>query len=153
MMEGYYLCFASKNFYSAIYGISTDYNTQLDHVFYRGFCPTVNFYESYFSDHKPMLMTFSEGILLNDTHELPKYCLSQNIVHYNYTKVHDITPDVIIDHVTTPHPVPAINMVRNNEHTFTDAIRRTLADCINLQHIPIRPTDFTGARVTSTLLY
>ena len=77
-MEGYY--FASKNFYSAISGISTDYNiTQLDHVFYRGFCPTVNFYE-YFSDHKPMLMTFSEGILLNDTHELPKYCLSQNNV-------------------------------------------------------------------------
>ena len=53
-----FMYFASKNFCSAISGISTDYNTQLDHVFYRGFCPTVNFYESYFSDHKPMLMTF-----------------------------------------------------------------------------------------------
>ena len=148
-----FMYFASKNFYSAISGISTDYNTQLDHVFYRGFCPTVNFYESYFSDHKPMLITFSEGILHNDTHKLPKYCLSQNIVHYNSTKVHDISPDVIIDHVTIPPPVPAINMVRNNEHTFTDAMRRTLADSINLQHIPIRPTDFTGARVTSTPYY
>ena len=60
---------------------------------------------------------------------------------------------MIIDHVTTPPPVPAINMVRNNEHTFTDAMRRTLADSINLQHIPIWPTDFTGARVTSTRYY
>ena len=123
--------FASKNFCSAISGISTDINTQLDHVFKTSFCPTVNFYESYFSKHKPMLLTFSEEILLNDTHELPKYCLSQNIVHYN-TKVHDITPDVIIDHVTTPPPVPAINMVRNNENTFTDTMRRTLGDSINL---------------------
>ena len=40
--------FASKNLYSAISGISTDYSTPLDHVFYRGFCPTVNFYDSYF---------------------------------------------------------------------------------------------------------
>ena len=53
-------------------------------------------------NHKPMLMTVSEGILLIDTHELLKYCLSQNIVHYNNTKVHDITPDVIIDHVYYP---------------------------------------------------
>ena len=60
---------------------------------------------------------------------------------------------MIIDHVTIPPPVPAINMVRNNEHTFTDAMRRTLADSINLQHIPIRLTDFTGARVTSTRYY
>ena len=44
-------------------------------------------------------------------------------------------------------------MVRNNEHTFTDAISRILADSINLQHIPIRSTDFTGARVTSTRYY
>ena len=100
-----------------------------------------------------MLITFSEGILHNDTHKLPKYCLSKNIVHYNSTKVHDISPDVIIDHVTIPPLVPAINMVRNNEHTFTDAMRRTLADSINLQHIPIRPTDFTRARVISTQYY
>ena len=101
---------------------------------------------------KPMLMTFSEGILLNDTHELPKYCLSQNIVHYNNTKVDIFTPNVIIDHVTTPPPVPVINMVRIMS-TFTDAIRRTLAYSIKLQHIPLRPTDFTGARVTSTRYY
>ena len=74
-----FMYFASKNFYAAFSGISTNYNMQLDHVFYLGFCPTVNFYESYFSDHKPMLMTFSDGILLNDTHELLKYCLSQTL--------------------------------------------------------------------------
>ena len=66
-----FMYFASKNFYSTISGISTDYNTQLDHVFYKGFCPTVNFYESYFSDHKPMLITFSEGILHNDLTNFP----------------------------------------------------------------------------------
>ena len=32
-------------------------------------------------------------------------------------------------------------------------MRRSLANSINLQHIPIRPTDFTGARVTSTRYY
>ena len=30
---------------------------------------------------------------------------------------------------------------------------RTLADSINLQHIPMRPTDFTGVRVASTRYY
>ena len=38
-----YLTF--KNFHSGIHAMSTDYKTQLDHVFYRGVCPTVNFYE------------------------------------------------------------------------------------------------------------
>ena len=77
---------------------------------------------------------------------IPKYCSLQ-------PKAHDILPDVIIEHVTTPPPVLGINMVRNNVHTFNDAMRRTLADTINLQLIPILPTDFLGARVTSTRYY
>ena len=37
--------FASKDFYSAISGVSTNYNSQLDYAFYRGVYPTVHFYE------------------------------------------------------------------------------------------------------------
>ena len=43
--------------------------------------------------------------------------------------------------------------VWNNSHTFTDAMRRALAESINLQHLPIRLTDFTGATATSTRYY
>ena len=48
--------FASKDFSSAISGVSTNYNSQLDYAFYRGVYPSVHFYESYFSDYKAILI-------------------------------------------------------------------------------------------------
>ena len=51
--------FASKDFYSAISGVSTNYGSQLDYAFYRCLSPKVHFYESYFSDHKAMLIDLS----------------------------------------------------------------------------------------------
>ena len=32
-------------------------------------------------------------------------------------------------------------------------LRRALADNINLQHVPLRPTDFTGTRISPTQYY
>ena len=37
--------------------------------------------------------------------------------------------------------------------TLTDEMRRALANGINLQHLPIRSTDLTGATITSTRYY
>ena len=146
--------FASKDFHSAISGVSTNYNSQLDYAFYRGVNPTVNFYESYFSDHKAILIDLS---CLNKN--LLRSCLDKIVSSSNgdidntSICIHEAVQDVIIDRVNIPPPVPTINVVGNISRTLTDAMRRALADSINLQHLPIRSTDFTGASPTSTRYY
>ena len=67
--------------------------------------------------------------------------------------IHGTRQDVIVDHVNIPPPVPTNTVAENNSLTFTDAMRRALADSIKLQHLPIRLTDFTGATITSTGYY
>ena len=145
--------FASKDFYSGISGVSTNYSSQLDYAFYRGVRPTVHFYESYFSDHKAILidLSYSEKNFLGNC--LDKIVSSSNDdIDNKSICIHEIDQDVIIDQVNHPPPVPAIT-VENNSHTFTDEMRRALADSINLQHLPIKSTDFTGATITSTRYY
>ena len=46
---------------------------------------------------------------------------------------------------------PLTTYDKNNAFTF--AIRQSLAQCINLQGIPLRPTNSTGCRVSSTCYY
>ena len=45
-------------------GVSTDYGSQLDCVFTKNLTCSCGFYESYFSDHKPMLISL--GSVDND---------------------------------------------------------------------------------------
>ena len=49
-------------------------------------------------------------------------------------------PDVIVSHVSIPTPVlPPVTMY-DNANAFTFAMRQSLAQCINLQRIPLRLT-------------
>ena len=68
----------------------------------------------------------------------------------NIISIHDINQDVFIDQVTIPPIVPASTVVNNTSCTFTDAMRSALVHSINLHHLQIRPTNFTGANITST---
>ena len=52
-----------------------------------------------------------------------------------------------------PPPVPTTTVAGNTSRTLTDAMRRALADSINLQHLPLRSTHFAGATATSTGYY
>ena len=74
-------------------------------------------------------------------------------LHCNINTIHETCQNPIIDQVNLPPPVPTINVVENNSRTFTDAMRRALANSINLQHMPIRSTDLPGATITSTRYY
>ena len=58
--------------------------------------------------------------------------------------IHEAVQDVIIDRVNIPPPVPTINVVGNISRTLTNAMRRALADSINLEHLSIRSMDFTS---------
>ena len=146
--------FASKDFYSAISGVSTNYGSQLDYTFYRGVSPKVHFYESDFSDRRAMLIDLSYSKINLVDNRVDKILSSSNdATDNNFTPIHEINQDVIIDQVNNPLPVPVLTVVGNNSRSFTAAMRRTLADTINLQHLPIRPTDFTGATITSTRHY
>ena len=100
--ERYLISFASKDFSSAISGVSTNYNSQLDNAFYRGVYPTVHFYESYFNDHKAILIDLS--------------CVNKNLFvsssnansDNNSVCIHQTRQDVIIDRVNIPPPVPTM---------------------------------------------
>ena len=48
----------------ALSGVSTNYGSQLDCVFTKNLTCSCSFYESYFSDHKPMLISL--GTVVND---------------------------------------------------------------------------------------
>ena len=129
--------FASKDFYSGISGLSTNYNSQIDYAFYRGVRPTVHFYESYFSDHRTILIdsSFSEKNFLGNC--LDKIVSSSNDdINNRSICIHEIDQDVIIDQVNHPTPVPDIT-AENKIHKFTNKMLRALADSINLQHLQV----------------
>ena len=102
-----------------------------------------------------------QTILSHDTE-----CSSKNISQQSYphgtldivqipsdNKLSKVVPDVIIGDTYIPtHIVPPISM-SNNANTFTFVMRQSLAQSINLQRIPIRPTNFTGCRVSFTDYY
>ena len=41
----------------------------------------------------------------------------------------------------------------DNANAFTFAMRQSLAQCINLQMVPLRPTNYTGCRISATGYY
>ena len=103
--------FSLKHLYSAFSGVSTNYGAQLDYAFYRGLCPTVHFYESYFSDHKAVLIDLS-----NSERNLHPSChdgiisSSNGDTDNNIISIHNISQEVFIDQVNIPSPVPAITV-------------------------------------------
>ena len=148
--------FASQKLYPAVSELSTNYGTQLDCAFTKGLNSTFTFNESYFSDHKPLLIslklcaefhfpdTFSNLI---ESRSIPTDGTDSN-------SKFPIHSNVIIGKLIIPSPtIPTITIPGNISHTFTYPMRRALADSINLHHIPIRSTDFSGARITSTSYY
>ena len=60
--------------------------------------------------------------------------------------------DVIISHVCIPTVLPPVT-IYDNSNAFTFAMRHSLAQCINLQRIPLRPANYTGCRVSATRYY
>ena len=63
--------FSDKGMMLAISGVSTNYGSQLDCVFTNDVVCSCSYYESYFSDHNPMLITLGTvgnyGILPHDS--------------------------------------------------------------------------------------
>ena len=67
--------------------------------------------------------------------------------------INQVDPDISINQVYIPTPIVPLISTGNNTNTFTIATRQSLAQSINLQRIPIQPTNFTGCRVSSTDYY
>ena len=152
--------FANKGMMQSLSGVSTNYGSQLDCVFTKNFTCSSGFYESYFSDHKPMLISL--GTVVSDCSNVD----NQPIISHA-TSQHDISDidpipndnttkdiqDVIVSHVYIPTPVLPPVITYDNANSFTFAMRQSLAQCINLQRIPLRPTNYTGCRVSATSYY
>ena len=126
--------FSAKGFFQAISGISTNYGSQLDCAFNNNSFHSCHLYESYFSDHKPILITFEVGsnvkladipllVLESPPSNIINNCIS--IVDYNNVTGEDnIDTSVIVGQVNIPPPIIShINVVGNNLHTFTNAMR------------------------------
>ena len=113
-------------------------------------------YHTYFSDHKPMLISL--GTVVNDCSNVDnqpiiRHATSQHAIididqipNDNTTKY---IQDVSVSHVYIPTPVLPPVTTYDNANTFTFAMRQSLAQCINLQRIPLRPTNYNGCRVSA----
>ena len=87
--------FANKGMAQALSAVSTNYGSQLDCVFTKSLTYSCGFYESYFSDHKPMLISL--GTVVNDCSNVD----NQPIISHA-TSQHDIIDiDIIPDNNTT----------------------------------------------------
>ena len=152
--------FANKGIVQALSGVSTNYGSQLDCVFTKNLTCSCGFYESYFSDHKPMLISL--GTVVNDCSNVD----NQPIISHATTQ-HDIididqipndittkdVQDINVSHVYIPTPVLPPVTIYDNANAFTFAMRQPLAQCINLQRIPLRPTKCNWCRVSATSYY
>ena len=152
--------FANKGMVQALSRVSTNYGSQLDCVFTYNLTCSCGFYESYFSDHKPMLISL--GTVVSDCSNVD----NQPIISHA-TSQHDIididqipndnttkdVQDVNISYVYIPIPVLPPVTTYGNANSFTFAMRQSLAQCINLQRIPLRSTNYTGCRVSATGYY
>ena len=109
----------------ALSRVSTNYGSQLDCVFTKNLTCSCGFYESYFSDNKPMLISL--GTVVNDCSSVD----NQPIISHA-TNQHDIididqipndytTKDiqvVIVSHVYTPTPVLPPVITYDNANTL-----------------------------------
>ena len=149
--------FPRKEFKQILSGVSTNYGSQLDCVFTKDLDCSCSFYESYFSDHKPILISL--GTIVNEcsTMDFQPHATSvcQNVLididqipTDNRTKVDQ---DVILGNVYIPTPavLPRVTTY-DNASAFAFAMKQSLAQCINLQRIPLRQTNYTGCRVSSS---
>ena len=65
-----------------------------------------------------------------------------------------VDQDVFVNHVYIPTPavLPPVT-TDGNADTFTFAMRKSLAQCMNIQKIPLRQTNYTECRVSATGFY
>ena len=152
--------FANKGMAQSLSGVSTNYGSQLDCVFTNNLTCSCDFYESYYSDHKPMLISL--GTVVSDCSNVDNQpIISHATSQHDTSDIDQITndnatkdiQDVIVSHVYIPTPVLPPVITYNNADAFTFAMRQSLAQCINLQRIPLRPTNYTGCRVSATRCY
>ena len=147
--------FSDKGMMLAISGISTNYGSQLDCVFTKNVICSCNYYESL----NPISTVDNHDILPHDSHSTsmtgqqsyPDHIA--DVYPIPTDNISTVDADIIIGQVYIPTPIVPPISTGNNANTFTYAMRQSLAQCINLQRIPIRPTNFTGCRVTSTDYY
>ena len=59
----------------------------------------------------------------------------------------EVVPDVITSHECIPTPMRPLMFAYDNANTFTFSMRQSLAQCINLQRIHLRPTNYTCSRI------
>ena len=153
--------FSDEGFMQAISGVSTNYGSQLDCVFTNNLACTCSYYESYFSDHKPVLITLNTGEFSNSDltenrgviTQVPSDSISSStfdILHI-HNKPEADEPE-IITHVFLPPPLAPPIHLSSIANTFTYAMRQTLADGIGVHGIPLRPTNFHG-RTTASNYY
>ena len=161
---------SNNGFMQVIAGVSTNYGSQLDCLFIKNFACSCSYYESYFSDHKPLLIYYETGvnvsIIDNQTIE-PHHSVCTHILinqpsyphatmdfeQISTNSMSEVVQDVIISNVYIPTPIVPPIAISNNANSFTYAMRQSLAQSINLQGIPLRPTNFTVCRVTATNYY
>ena len=143
--------FANKGMIQALSRVSTNYGSQLDCVFTKNLTCSCGFYDSYCSDHKPMLISF--GTVVNDCSSVDnKPIISHATNQHDIIDIDQIPNDnttKVIQYVIVSHVLPPVTTY-DNANAFTFAMRQSLAQCINLQRIPLRPTNYTG--VESQLL-
>ena len=158
--------FSNREFKQILSGVSTNYGSQLDCVFTKHFICSCDIYESYFSDHKPMLIslrTLVDGCSTMDCQPMISHatdCTSvsqHDIIHIGQIPTDSTTKvdqDVFVNHVYIPTPavLPPV-ITDDNANPFTFAMRQSLAQCINLPRIPLRQTNYTGCRVSATGYY
>ena len=152
--------FANTGMMQSLSGDSTNYGSQLDCVFSKDLPCLCGFYESHFSDHKPMLISLGSVIYdcsNVDNQPIISHATSQHniididqIPNCNTTK--DIQ-DVNISHVHIPTPVLPPVTTYDNANASTFSMRQPLAQSNNLQRIPLRPTNYTGYRISAAGCY
>ena len=68
-----------------------------------------------------------------------------------------VDQDVFVHQVYIPTPAVLLPVITDdnavNANTFTFEMRQLSAQCINLQRIPLRQTNYTGCRVSATDYY
>ena len=107
--------FSDSGFIQAISGASTNYGSQLDCVFTKNVACSCDYYESYFSDHKPMLITLgtvgNHGILPHDSHStslIGQQSYLDDIVDVApipTDNINEVDPDISINQVTYRLPL------------------------------------------------
>ena len=77
-----------------------------------------------------------------------------HIEHIPTDNTTQVDQDVFVNHTYIPTPAVLPSVITDvNANNFTFTMRQSLAQCINLQRIPLRQTNYTGCRVSASGYY